>query len=132
MTAALLLFALFAADPTPEQLKLLKTFREEFVSVTPRDGKLQSFEIAKYEVPQNLWQAVMGSNPSRWKGPRNSVEMVSLDEAERFCQRATEVMQAAGLIQRGQIIRLPMEAEWEYAARAGTATKYSFGDDPKK
>src|SRR5258708_23193757 len=126
MPNAFLILALLAADPTPDQLKLLKTFRGEFVAVTPRNGKLQPFSIAKYEVPQNLWQAVMASNPSRWKGPRNSVEMISRAEAEAFCQQATTLLQAAALIDSGQIVRLPTEAEWECAARAGTTTKYSF------
>src|SRR5918995_1604262 len=126
------MLALLAAEPTPEQLRLLRAFRDEFVIVTPRDGKLQPYSIGKYEVPQNLWQAVMGANPSRWKGARNSVEMLSLADAREFCRQATEQMWAAGLIEKGQTIRLPTEAEWEYAARAGTTTKYSFGDDTSK
>src|SRR5437762_12582129 len=127
MTYPFLILSLLAADPTPDQLKLLKMFRDEFVALTPRDAKLQPFSMAKYEVPQNLWQAVMGNNPSRWKGPRNSVEMVSLDEARAFCRKVTEVLQATKVIDRGQIVRLPTEAEWEFAARAGTTTTYSFG-----
>ena len=90
-----------------------------------------SFHVARYEVPQNLWEAVTGGNPSRWKGARNSVEMLTYDDAVRFCERATMLMRDAKLIEPKQVIRLPSEAEWEYFARAGTTTLYSFGDDSK-
>ncbi|REK06752.1 MAG: formylglycine-generating enzyme family protein [Planctomycetota bacterium] len=140
-------------QPSGEELELLQTFRDEFIEITPGRARFprsfrmgsddgpaseapehrvtfsEPFAIARYEVPQNLWQAVMGNNPSRWKGPRNSVEMLSWDDAVAFCQRATERMRAAGLIEAEQVVRLPSEAEWEYAARAGTTTRYSFGDD---
>jgi formylglycine-generating enzyme required for sulfatase activity len=137
------------------QDKLLGTFREEFVPITPgKDGFPAAFQmgsdsgeanerpvhsvtfgysffVAKYELPQNLWESVMGKNPSRWKGARNSVEMLSYDDAVDFCARVTKLLRAAKRIEPGQVVRLPSEAEWEYAARAGTATRYSFGDDAK-
>jgi formylglycine-generating enzyme required for sulfatase activity len=153
MFPILLVTAALAAEPTKAQLELLKTFRGEFIAVAPGEGKFpaeftmgddsagqserpahrvklaRKFQIARYEVPQNLWQAVMGDNPSRWKGPRNSVEMLSFADAQEFCRKATELMRAAKLIAADENIRLPSEAEWEYAARAGTKTRYSFGDD---
>ncbi len=133
-----LVLTLLAADPTPQQVELLKTFRDEFVAIAPGEGEfpksntISRFEIAKYEVPQNLWEAVMGANPSKWKGKRNSVEMISLHEANDFCLKATDLMQAAKLIDANQFVRVPTEEQWEYAARAGTTTKYSFGDDEAK
>jgi formylglycine-generating enzyme required for sulfatase activity len=159
ISAALLSRPDDAAASDDERSKLLKTFRDEFIAVTPGEGDFpksylmgdpadkegaspagpprevtlaHSFQIAKYEVPQNLWEAVMGTNPSRWKGPRNSVEMLSWDEAGEFCQKATEQMREAKLIEEDESIRLPSEAEWEYVARAGTKTAYSFGDDASK
>ncbi len=142
---------LVAAGPSQEPPKVLRIFREEFVAVTPGKGGFPAsfemggkaerpvhtvtlkheFHVAKHEVPQNLWEEVMGRNPSRWKGPRNSVEMLSFDEAAEFCRKATDRMRAAKLIEAGQVIRLPSEAEWEYVARAGTTSAYSFGDDAK-
>lgn len=143
-----------AQDEKPDQAALLKAFRDEFIPITPGKDKFPqkftmgsgesdvqqpahevsfgyAFEIARYEVPQNLWEAVMGKNPAKWKGPRNSVEMLSFDDAVAFCEKATKLMREAGLIEKNQVIRLPSEAEWEYVARAGTTTQYSFGDDAK-
>jgi formylglycine-generating enzyme required for sulfatase activity len=140
---------LLAAAPQEEQKKLLKTFHEEFVAVEPATFTMGSaagakaeqpphevkisrpFKIARTEVPQNLWESVMGSNPSRWKGRRNSVEMLSFGQAEEFCRKATELLRSAELIGKEDVVRLPTEAEWEFCARAGTKTKYSFGDDAK-
>ncbi len=154
MTSLLLVSVLMVTEPTDKQLPLLKTFREEFVLVTPGRGRYPrsfsmgvnrgspsleqpahqvtfryDFQVARYEVPQNLWEAVMGSNPSRWKGARNSVELLTFSEAEMFCVKVTTLMRAAKLIGPGEMVRLPTESEWEYVARAGTTTRYSFGDD---
>lgn len=142
-----------AAEIDPATLALVKTFRQEFVELQPGHASFPAaytmgraegpaaerpahrvtlkrpFAIARYEVPQNLWQAVMGVNPSRWKGPRNSVEMLSYDEAVEFCQKVTGLLRDAKLIGQKQTVRLPSEAEWEYAARAGTTTLYSFGNE---
>lgn len=87
-----------------------------------------AFRMSRYEVTQELYRAVMGVNPSRWKGERNSVEMVSFLEAQQFCARLTELLQARKLITAKERVRLPTEAEWEYCCRAGTTTPFSFGD----
>jgi formylglycine-generating enzyme required for sulfatase activity len=96
---------------------------------TPREVTMPAaFRISRYEVTQELYRAVMGVNPSRWKGERNSVEMVSFQDAEQFCIRLSAMLQAARLITAKDHVRLPNEAEWEYCCRAGTTTRFSFGD----
>ncbi len=132
---------------------LLKTFVEEFVAIEPGTGRFPSeftfaaggkdggeagerrvvkmagpFKIAKYEMVQNLYEEVTGANPSRWKGPRNSVEMMSAAEAGVFCEKLTERLRDAKLITSEEVVRLPTDVEWEYCCRAGTTTAYSFGD----
>jgi formylglycine-generating enzyme required for sulfatase activity len=124
---ALLIGVLLLPGGFQDQPALVKTFRDEFVAIKADPP----YHLAKYEVPQNLWESVMGSNPSKWKGRRNSVEMLSFDDAVNFCKKATGLLRAAKLIEADQVVRLPTETEWELAARAGTKTKYSFGDDEK-
>ena len=81
------------------------------------------FYLGKYPVTQEQWKAVMGSNPSHFKGPKNPVEQVSWDDCQQFLKRLNEKAGAAGKFQ------LPTEAQWEYACRAGSTTRYCFGDD---
>ena len=81
------------------------------------------FSLGRYAVTQGQWQSVMGSNPSRFPGDaQRPVERVSWEDVQEFIGRLNA-------LEPGQPYRLPTEAEWEYAARAGTTTAYSFGDD---
>jgi formylglycine-generating enzyme required for sulfatase activity len=80
------------------------------------------FYLGKYEVTQAQWTAVMENNPSKFKGQDNPVEQVSWEDAQTFISRLNK-KEGHGRY------RLPTEAEWEYAARAGTTGAYSFGDD---
>lgn len=78
------------------------------------------YYMGRYEVTQEQYEAVMGTNPSQFRGPRHPVESVSSFEAQEFCERAARRL--------GREVRLPTEAEWEYACRAGTTTPFSTGD----
>jgi len=80
------------------------------------------FYLGIYPVTQRQWEAVMGSNPSRFQGSEHPVEQVSWDKVQEFI-RSLNTHEGRALY------RLPTEAEWEYAARAGAAWDYCFGDD---
>ncbi|MDA7493143.1 formylglycine-generating enzyme family protein, partial [bacterium] len=84
------------------------------------------FKMGVHEVTQAQYEQVMGVNPSEYKGANNPVEMVSWEDAVEFCRRLSELPAEK---KAGNVYRLPTEAEWEYACRAGTTTMYSFGDD---
>ncbi len=81
--------------------------------------------MGKYEVTQKQWHEVMGTNPSTFKGDDLPVESVSWNDVQKFIKKLNKK-------ENTNKYRLPSEAEWEYAARAGTTTRYSFGDDARK
>ncbi len=87
------------------------------------------FYLGRYPVMQEQWQKVMGNNPSFFKGEKCPVENVSWVEAQAFFQKLNSLEKADD---NDHAYRLPTEAEWEYAARAGTATSYFFGDEESK
>jgi formylglycine-generating enzyme required for sulfatase activity len=148
--ALLLIATASSCAESPAHRQLLETFVDELVEITPGTGRFptsfqqggdhrleqpvhevtlsQSFSISKYEIPQNLYEAVMGANPSRWKGVRNSAESMTFREAVEFCRKLTNRLRNEKLIGDDEIIRLPSESEWEYCCRAGTTTAYSFGE----
>ncbi len=146
-----------AKGPYRPPEEALKLFVDELVPITPGKGKFpasfemgsarggsaaerpvvkvtfrHTFSVARYEVTQELYKAVMGKNPAKWEGPRNSVEMVNWDEANAFCAKLTKMLRDRKLIAADDVVRLPSEAEWEYVCRASTKTKWSFGDDEKE
>jgi formylglycine-generating enzyme required for sulfatase activity len=80
------------------------------------------FYLGVYEVTQKEWEAVMGTNPSKNKGSDNPVEMVSWEDVQVFIEHLNKK-------EGHSRYRLPTEAEWEYAARAGSTSAYFFGPD---
>src|SRR5262249_47079270 len=80
----------------------------------------QGFHLGVHQVTQAQWQAIMGNNPSNFTGNDRPVEMVSWNDCVDFCKRLGE--------KTGMWFRLPTEAEWEYACRAGTTTPFHFGE----
>jgi formylglycine-generating enzyme required for sulfatase activity/predicted Ser/Thr protein kinase len=103
----------------------------EFDECPQHQVRLNSFFMGKYAVTQaqwkavmgkkNLWQSITGNNPSYFKGNKLPVENVSWNDATEFCIRLSQMT--------GKKVRLPSEAEWEYACRSGTTTPFSFGEN---
>ncbi|MGR3279097.1 SUMF1/EgtB/PvdO family nonheme iron enzyme [Acaryochloris marina NIES-2412] len=81
---------------------------------------IPEFYLGKYPVTQAQWKFIMGSNPSKFKGDNRPVETVTWNDAINFCQKLSQ--------RSGRVYRLPSEAEWEYACRAGTTTPFHFGE----
>jgi formylglycine-generating enzyme required for sulfatase activity len=84
------------------------------------------FYMGVHEVTNAQWKQVMGSVPSEWKDDDVPVERVSWEDAVEFCRKLSALPEER---KAGRVYRLPTEAEWEYACRAGATTKYLFGDD---
>ncbi|MEG4799727.1 bifunctional serine/threonine-protein kinase/formylglycine-generating enzyme family protein [Microcoleus sp. ARI1-B5] len=85
-----------------------------------RTVNISPFFMGKYPITQEQWEVVMGNNPSDIKGLKRPVEQLSWNNALEFCQKISQ--------KTGKIYRLPSEAEWEYACRAGTTTPFYFGE----
>ena len=90
----------------------------------------QGFWMSKHETTQEEYLAVIGNNPSAFTGDlKRPVEQVSWNDATNYCVKLTVRERAAGRLPVGYAYRLPTEAEWEYCCRAGTTTRFSYGDD---
>ena len=146
----------FWMGQTDAERRLLKErgwWDEYFNCERPRHQvTVAPFYMGTYPVTQAQWQAVMGNNPSRFKGADRPVECVSWNDCQKFVQKlnATHPLPLPRGEQRGipphegngvgspllggagggLLFRLPTEAEWEYACRAGSETIWHFGDDP--
>jgi formylglycine-generating enzyme required for sulfatase activity len=103
----------------------LETERERTPYETQRKVTIsKNFYMGATEVTQAQWFAVMETNPSEYKGDELPVEQISWEETVDFCKRLSEMPEEK---KAGRKYRLPTEAEWEYACRAGTTTPFHFG-----
>jgi formylglycine-generating enzyme required for sulfatase activity len=86
----------------------------------------KGFWMQQTELTQSQYEALMGVNPSHFRSDSNPVESVTFQEAKEFCRRLCELPPEKN---SGNLYRLPTEAEWEYACRAGSTSSFCFGDD---
>jgi len=106
----------YMGSPSDEEGRLINEGPVHEVQIT------QAFYMGKYEVTQEEWIEIMGVSPSLLKDDRLPAESISWNQIQEFITKLNER-------ENTNKYRLPSEAEWEYAARAGTTTRYSFGDD---
>ena len=114
---------MMGGDQSPEQVARLGEGQADWYQDEHPQHRVritQGFYLGATEITQAQYEAVMGKNPSHFKGKDNPVEQVSWNEAAEFCKKLSE--------KTGQIVRLPTEAEWEYACRAGTTTPFHTGE----
>jgi formylglycine-generating enzyme required for sulfatase activity len=91
----------------------------------------RGFHLGRYEVTQRQYLALMGTNPSHFTGNLDRpVDNVSWEDATSYCAKLTIKEGMAGRLSAGLEYRLPTEAQWEYACRAGTTGRFYYGDDP--
>jgi sulfatase modifying factor 1 len=102
-----------------------RAYDETLHTVTLTSG----FYLGKYEVTQAQWDKVMGGNSSHFKGANRPVEQVTWADVTSFCEKLSELESKTGRLPAGMAYQLPTEAQWEYACRAGTTTRYSSGND---
>ncbi len=110
------------------------------IDAPSHEVELDAFYMDRRLVTQEHYEMVMGKNPSRWKGNRNPVEQLRWSDAVRYCNKRSELEGLQPCYDAESLechfeatgYRLPTEAEWEYACRAGSTTRYFFGDNPSK
>jgi formylglycine-generating enzyme required for sulfatase activity len=143
-TAVFALLLLYGCNPSPStlpggeatQISSLKPLTNmvlvkagSFLRIRHPVTLTHDFWIGKYEVTQGEYVSLMSKNPSRFSGEDNRpVEKLSWFEAMAYCNELTKQEQGKGHLAPGFVYRLPTEAEWEYACRAGSTNHFSFGD----
>jgi len=106
----------------------------------PHRVRVSSFCMDRLPVTQEEYERITGENPSKWRGRKNPVEQMRWSDAVRYCNARSRLeglrpcydLKTWKCDFSADGYRLPTEAEWEYACRAGTRTRYSFGNDPVK